>query len=264
MTLIRPTAVAGLFYPEDPQALKTMVGKLLAAVPPTKERNHPLALIAPHAGYVYSGAVAASGYRLLEGLHNQIRRVIIIGPAHRVAFLGMAIPTVDIFETPLGPMTVDQQLLARLDDLPQIRRDNAPHAPEHSLEVQLPFLLETLGDQVSIAPIVVGSTAPKAVAEVLRRIWTEPDTLLIISTDLTHFLDHDTATRIDAMTSEAIVRMEDHRIRPEHACGHIPLQGFLQVARERGMKGEILDLRNSGDTAGPRESVVGYGAYVFH
>ncbi|MGC9456998.1 MAG: AmmeMemoRadiSam system protein B [Halothiobacillaceae bacterium] len=267
MPQVRPTAVAGLFYPDDPQTLQQAVSDLLAtaeASPLPVDGTPPKALIAPHAGYPFSGPVAASAYRLLAPLRGRIRRVIVIGPSHRVAFAGLAVPTVDAFDSPLGRVPVDQELARQLAALPSVRMDDLPHAQEHSLEVQIPFLQEVLGGGFSLLPIVVGNAAPEDVAEVLRQAWTDPDTLLVVSTDLTHFLDYDSATRIDRVTSDAILRMDGGRIRPEHACGYLPLQGFLQLARERGMQGEILDLRNSGDTAGPRGSVVGYGAYAFH
>ncbi|MFP4155927.1 MAG: AmmeMemoRadiSam system protein B [Halothiobacillaceae bacterium] len=267
MSQVRPAAVAGMFYPADPQRLKRDVDRLLAESTTRLAPEHndpPKALIAPHAGYDFSGPVAASAYGLLAAFRDRIRRVIVIGPAHRVAFSGMAVPTVDAFESPLGRVRLDRALIERIAALPSVREDDRPHAQEHALEVQLPFLQEVLEPDFSLVPIVVGSTPPEAVADLLELIWTQPDTLLVVSTDLTHFLDYETATRIDRVTSEAILRMDPKRIRPEHACGQVPLQGFLQVARKRHLHGQLLDLRNSGDTAGPRDSVVGYGAYEFH
>ncbi len=222
----------------------------------------PKALIAPHAGYVYSGAVAASAYARLRAVRDRIRRVVLLGPAHRVPFRGLAASSAQVFETPLGAVELDQDALAALADLPQVRVLDEAHRREHSLEVQLPFLQMAL-TQFSLVPLVVGDASAEDVAEVLERLWGGPETLVVVSSDLSHYHDYETARVRDGKTTAAIEALRDDVIGYDDACGRNPVNGLLHAAKGHGLHAHTVDLRNSGDTAGPRDQVVGYGAYVF-
>ena len=260
MAVIRNPAVAGQFYPANAGELTAAVTTLLDEV---EERVNvaPKALIVPHAGYIYSGPVAASAYALLKSCRRRYSRVVLLGPCHRVAVNGMALSTAEAFRTPLGDVPVDTSA-ARDADLPGVHKFDASHQGEHSLEVHLPFLQTVLGD-FSIVPIVVGHASPKSVARVLDALWGGEETLIVISSDLSHYLDYDSATAMDAATSRSIEKFEtdiDHTA----ACGATPVQGLLIAARKRGLRIETLDLRNSGDISGDRDFVVGYGAWVLY
>jgi AmmeMemoRadiSam system protein B len=256
--------VAGLFYPADPQQLHHDIAEYLNAVAPEPEAGEvPKAIIAPHAGYIYSGPVAASAYARLRPARERIHRVILLGPSHRVPLLGLATSSADEFTTPLGTISLDREAINSLADLPQVRLLDEAHAMEHSLEVHLPFLQEVL-DDFQLVPLVVGDARPAEVAEVLERLWGGPETLIVISSDLSHYHDYDTARRLDSATSEAIVALQENAIHSENACGCVPVSGLLHLAREKGLHGEVVDLRNSGDTAGAKDRVVGYGAYTFN
>jgi len=262
VSTLRSPAVAGLFYPSDPGQLTTAVRGYLAAAGHTADGPAPKALIAPHAGYVYSGPVAGSAYARLAPALGRVRRVVLLGPAHRVFVRGLAAPSADAFETPLGPVRVDHEAIQALLDLPQVEIDDDVHAPEHSLEVQLPFLQLVLGD-FSLVPLAVGDATPEEVTEVLERLWGGPETLLVVSSDLSHYLDYEAARRLDAETSRAIEELREEALGRDSACGRIPIRGLLAAAKHHGLGVETVDLRSSGDTAGPRNEVVGYGAYVF-
>lgn len=261
MQTIRPPAVAGMFYPADAQELHRELQQLLGAA--AAGAQPPKALIVPHAGYVYSGPVAASAYAQLIPLRDRIRRVVLLGPAHRVAFRGLAASSASGFRTPLGDIPLDTAALVPLLELPQVRVLDEAHAQEHSLEVQLPFLQETLGE-FRLLPLVVGDATYAEVAEVLEQVWGGAETLILISSDLSHYHDYATAQRLDRATSNAIATLHPERIDYDHACGRTPVGGLLLAARKHGLHAEVLDLRNSGDTAGPRDRVVGYGAYALH
>jgi AmmeMemoRadiSam system protein B len=267
MPTIRQPAVADQFYPGDPAELGRMLDALLAEPPPSTSARPgttpPKALIVPHAGYIYSGPIAATAYATLAPVRDRIRRVVLLGPSHRVPFTGLAASSAEVFATPLGPVRIDRATVERALTLPQVHLLDAAHAQEHSLEVQLPFLQRVL-DDFSLVPLVVGEAAPESVAEVLDLLWGGPETLILVSSDLTHFLDYRTAQRIDAATSEAIETLRPEAIGYDQACGRAPLNGLLTLARRRGLQAETLDLRNSGDTAGSRDQVVGYGAYAIH
>ncbi len=261
MVKIRPPAVAGSFYPADPKALRAEVrGYLadaaLADLPP------PKALVAPHAGYIYSGPVAGSAYRQLEPVAARIGRVVLVGPAHRVPFRGIAYGEAERYRTPLGEVEIDTGALGAIADLPQVRRYEAPFAGEHCLEVQLPFLQSVLGS-FRLVPLLVGEASGAEVAEVLERLWGGEETLILISSDLSHYLDYATARQRDGRTTQNIEALRPEAIGYEDACGRVPLTGLLREARRHGLRAHTLDLRNSGDTAGPRHQVVGYGAYAF-
>lgn len=258
---IREPAVAGLFYPEDAQGLRREIEALLANVLPSADV--PKAIIVPHAGYIYSGPVAASVYARLKAAHGRIRRVVLLGPSHRVPFSGLAVPSADQFLTPLGSISIDRGAIDSLAGVPQVVTLDAAHEYEHSLEVQLPFLQMTLGE-FSLVPIVVGDVGDKKVAEVLDRLWGGEETLVVISSDLSHYQDYVTAQKMDRVTSDAIVSLHPEDLGYEDACGRIPVKGLLLQAKRLGLEGEIVDLRNSGDTCGDKRRVVGYGAYAFN
>jgi hypothetical protein len=260
MTSVRNPAVAGLFYPGDPRELHAMVAGFLGAVHSTGAV--PKAIIAPHAGYIYSGPIAASAYARIQPARGRITRVVLLGPAHRVGFHGLALSSADCFQTPLGRITVDQEAVKKISSLPQVHVMDTAHMQEHSLEVHLPFLQEVLGE-FSLVPLVVGDAEPGEVAEVLETLWGGPETLIVISSDLSHYHDYKTAQRLDRATSQAIEQLRLEDIQYDHACGRNPVSGLLQVARQRGLKAKTVDLRNSGDTAGSHDRVVGYGAYIF-
>ncbi len=262
-TAIRPPAVAGLFYPADPVQLRADVRTCLQAGNAPDDEAVPKAIIVPHAGYVYSGPVAASAYARLLPARDHIRRVVLLGPSHRVPFHGLATSNAKTFVTPSGQILLDQHAIASLDDLPQVQLLDAAHAEEHSLEVQLPFLQETI-DNFQLVPLVTGDANPAEVAEVLERLWGDAETLIVVSSDLSHYHDYATARRLDRDTSAAIEHLQAESVHSENACGCVPISGLLYLARERGLRARTVDLRNSGDTAGPRDKVVGYGAYVFH
>ncbi len=258
---VREPAVAGTFYPAAQNVLESLVRELLAAAP-RYGAPPPKALIAPHAGYAYSGPVAASVYATLESPSEPIRRVVLLGPAHRVPVRGLAAPSVDALRTPLGQVPVDRTALARLADLPQVVVDDAAHAQEHSLEVQLPFLQCVLGS-FSVVPLVVGHASDEEVAQVIERLWGGPETLVVVSSDLSHYLPYDRARRMDAATCRAIESLRPEALDSESTCGRVPVRGLLQAARRHGLLPRTLDLRSSGDTAGARDEVVGYGAWSF-
>lgn len=273
-TAVRPAAMAGRFYPAAAPALRAQLADLLAraapapapalapapASPPAESR--PKLIVVPHAGYVYSGAIAAAAYARLRPQASQIRRVVLLGPAHRVALQGLALPQARAFETPLGRVPIDEAGCAALAGLPQVRRDDRPHAQEHALEVQLPFLQTVLPQGFDLLPIVVGEAAPDAVAQVIDRLWGGDETLIVVSTDLSHFLAHAEATSRDRRTVARIQAFATD-IDPYDACGARVLNGALRSARQHGLRPELLDLCNSGDTAGERSRVVGYAALVF-
>jgi hypothetical protein len=254
--------VAGRFYPADARDLAEMVDDALvhAAVPTTTVT--PKALVVPHAGYVYSGPIAATGYRTLVAARDTIRRVVLLGPAHYVGVRGIAVSGADAFITPLGLVPVDGAARTAVLACPGVTIDDRPHAPEHSLEVHLPFLQRTLAD-FAVLPLVVGSTDARTVADVLDTVWGGPETLIVVSSDLSHYLDHETARRRDRATADAIVCGDVASLTGDAACGAAPLRGLLLAAAEHGLHGELLDLRTSGDTAGDRDRVVGYGAFAF-
>ena len=260
-TTTRPAAVAGLFYPGDARALRAQVGQMLAAVAPSDDAVDPKVLVVPHAGYVYSGPVAAQAYARLGRARGRISRVVLLGPTHRVAVRGLAAPTVAGFDTPLGRVALDRDAIAGLSDLPQVVASDAVHADEHALEVQLPFL-QTVLESFALVPLAVGRVDPEAVAQVLERLWGGDETLIVISTDLSHYLPYGQAQATDRDTVDRILRL-DAALDHQQACGATPLAGALLAARSHGLTPQLLDLRNSGDTAGDRARVVGYCAIAF-
>ncbi len=258
---VRQPAVSGTFYPGFGPALRAAVSRCLPeSSPPARV---PKALIVPHAGYVYSGPVAGSAYALLIPARASIRRVVLIGPSHRVAFSGIAASRASAFRTPLGDVPLDGRSVDVLLSLPVVRVVEQAHAQEHSLEVQLPFLQSVLSS-FSIIPLLTGIVSPNDVAQVLQAVWDGSDTVIIVSTDLTHYLPYSVASEYDARTASAVVNLDADSIGDDAACGHDALRGMLLAARRNGLQAQQLDLRNSGDTAGPRDAVVGYGAFALY
>ena len=259
--MTREPAVAGFFYPKNPATLRQEVSDFI-------QESHcsdlsPKALIAPHAGYRYSGPIAASAYTHLQNLKDTIKTVLLIGPSHQVPVDGLAASSAEFFETPLGTVPVDQKVNVRLmDTFNFVRYDDDAHRPEHCLEVQLPFL-QTLIEGFKIVPLLFGNSLPQQVSDVLETLWEDTATLIVISSDLSHYYDYQTARRIDANTTRAIEACDSKTINGEMACGHIAIRGCLQSVKKHHLQVHTVDLRNSGDTQGDKTRVVGYGAYLF-
>lgn len=259
-TSVRPPAVAGMFYPALADALSADVERFLRCAS-TPRIPVPKALIVPHAGYIYSGAIAASAYACLAASRASINRVVLLGPTHRVAIRGLALPDAAAFDTPLGSIALDAELVQAVERLPQVHQSAQVHALEHSLEVQLPFLQLAL-DKFTLLPLAVGTSNAEEVAEVLDRVWGGPETLILISSDLSHYHVYAEAQLLDQETARQIVALQplsDH----QQACGATPVNALLLCARRRNLQVQLLDLRNSGDTAGDRARVVGYGSFAF-
>ena len=255
----RQPAVSGTFYPADPSQLHQMLSKFLSAS--ESMRSVPKAIIAPHAGYIYSGSIAASAYSRLKKAHDRITRVVLIGPSHHVAFSGLALSQCTAFMTPLGSVIVDQEALETIASFPFVNYIEQAHVYEHSLEVQLPFL-QVMLDDFKIVPIVAGNASPQQLCQVIETLWGGDETLIIISSDLSHYHDYETACKIDKSTSELIEHMDYEKLESELACGKVPISGLLKFAKEKSLTIKTIALCNSGDTAGDKNRVVGYGAYV--
>lgn len=259
MSAVRPAAVAGMFYPANPRQLEHEVQKYLAAAQP--QAFHAKALIVPHAGYIYSGAIAASAYATLKTIAPRIHRVILLGPTHRVAVDGLVLPDTDAFDTPLGRIQLDTEAMNVVGKLPQVNVSGEAHEQEHSLEVQLPFLQSVLND-FTLLPLAVGMATAEEVAEVLDAVWGGDETLIVISSDLSHYLPYAAAQFVDNKTAQDILKLRQP-IHHEQACGGTPISGLIVAARKHHLAPHLLDLRNSGDTAGSRDRVVGYAALAF-
>jgi hypothetical protein len=259
MSAVRPPAVAGTFYPADPRQLAHEVQRFLAEARP--QALAPKALIAPHAGYIYSGPIAASAYATLQGIASRIRHVVLLGPTHRVAVRGLALPDAEAFDTPLGRVRLNLDAMRAIAHLPQVVINGAAHAQEHSLEVQLPFLQSVIPD-FDLLPLAVGMATADEVAEVLEAVWGGDDTLIVISSDLSHYLPYATAQSVDGQTADAILKLHQ-LISHDQACGGTPIGGLIVAARKHCLEPHLLDLRNSGDTSGSHDRVVGYAAFAF-
>jgi AmmeMemoRadiSam system protein B len=259
--------VAGRFYPAEPPALAALVDRLLAAALPepataaTSASAGLIALIAPHAGYQYSGSVAAAAYAHLASRRADVSRVVLLGPAHYVPLAGMAVPAADAFATPLGPVQVDADARERVVALADVRVDDEPHAPEHSLETQLPFLQRALGPTVHVLPVLVGDTSAASVAQLLSTV-TGVGAVAVVSSDLSHYLDVSAAHERDAGTVRAIVDRAERALRPDDACGYFPLRGLLRFADERDLAVRLLRLATSADAGSDPRRVVGYGSFL--
>lgn len=259
---VRAAAVAGHFYPRESRELGRAIQALIAgaagAIPGI---GPPKALLVPHAGYIYSGPVAASAYACLAHLRGAIRRVVVLGPTHHVPVSGLALPGVAAFDTPLGRIPVDEWAADLISPLPQVTTSQAAHAQEHSIEVQLPFLQQTLGD-FQLVPLAVGHAAPEAVAEVIEALWGGTETLVVVSSDLSHYLPYEVARSLDRETCARVADLEPLASH-EQACGATAVNGWLLAAHRHRLTAHLLDLRSSGDTAGDRGRVVGYAAFAF-
>ena len=261
--VVRPAAVAGMFYPGNAAQLGAEIAELLDGVEsPEPKFGFPKVLIVPHAGYIYSGAVAAHAYDELAAARGTVKRVVLLGPAHYVAGRGLALPTSEAFETPLGRIPVDAEAVRSLAELKQVVKSEPAHAQEHSLEVQLPFLQKMLGE-FTLVPLAVGAATNEEVAQVLERLWGGPETLIVISTDLSHYHPYDEAKRIDGATLARICGFATD-ISHEEACGATPLNGLLALAGKKKLAIRMLSACNSGDTAGGKARVVGYCSFALY
>lgn len=260
---IRPTAVAGSFYPKQASELNNMLEKFLSQYAANDSVNiaTPKAIIAPHAGYIYSGQTAASVYSNLEQVKDKIRRVVLLGPTHRVSVKGIALPSNTHFASPLGNVSIDTQSLKKISAHNFVNYIDEAHTQEHSLEVHIPFLQKVINNFV-LLPILVGNATPEQVATILKELWGNDETLIVISSDLSHFLNYETASKTDRNTTELIEKFDYEHIGSKQACGCMPMRGLLKLAQEKNMTIQTVDLRNSGDTAGTKDRVVGYGAYA--
>jgi AmmeMemoRadiSam system protein B len=257
--------VAGTFYPAEPEALKTQLDGFLREAAESftgRPAVAPKALIVPHAGYIYSGPIAASAYVRLLPWRGLIKRVILLGPCHRIPLEGLATSSADFFSTPLGNVPLDRKLVGRLLSLPQVVELDEAHQREHSLEVQLPFL-QTVLDGFSLVPLVFGQTCAKAIGEVWEHVWGDDTTLIVVSSDLSHYHNYLEACEMDRRAAQAIERCAPGDLRHDQACGQLAIQALLLAAKRHDLSPLLLDLRNSGDTAGSKDRVVGYGSFEF-
>lgn len=261
MSSIRRPVVAGSFYPAEPGELRQSVETFLEQAEDSPQ-SPPKAIIVPHAGYLYSGAIAATAYRLLLPRRDRIREVILLGPSHRVGFRGMALSSAEAFATPLGQVPIDHRRDTELLNLPGVSILDEAHQMEHSLEVHLPFLQVVL-EEFRLIPVVIGDATAEQVANLLEALWGDEETLIVISSDLSHYHGYEQARQRDRATSQAIEGLRFEELEYGDACGRNPISGLLYYSRQHGLHGQTIDLRNSGDTAGPRDRVVGYGAYRF-
>ncbi len=262
MSSIRPAAIAGMFYPGKPDVLARNVDALLAAATPAATMAVPKAIIAPHAGYIYSGPIAASIYALISPARARIKRVVLLGPTHRVAIHGIALPGVNAFATPLGNIAIDAGAVKQLMALPYVGVSAEAHRQEHSLEVHLPFLQKVI-NEFTLVPLAVGRATAQQVASVIDMLWGGEETLIVISSDMSHYLPYTEAQATDNATAEAILALRTD-LHHDQACGATPVIGLNLLAQQRGLKAQLIDLRNSGDTAGDKARVVGYGSFAYY
>ena len=260
---IHPAAVAGTFYPEEPDRLAEEVDRLLAAAGPSPTGEIPRALIVPHAAFDYSGAIAAAGFARLAPGRNVLRRAVVVGPAHRAFVHGLAIPEANFLATPLGLVPIDEEAVHRLEVFRQVQVASRAHVREHSIEVQLPFLQRLL-PEIQVVPLAVGDATPAEVAEVLGVLWDGPETVVIVSSDLSHYLPFDAAREVDRATADRILRLAPDPVDHDEACGATPVNALVLAARSRGLVPSLVALGNSGGSSFAREPVVGYGAFAFY
>jgi AmmeMemoRadiSam system protein B len=263
MRSVRRAAVAGAFYPSNAAHLSRDVDELLSAVQISDGSMSLKAAIVPHAGYVYSGPTAATAYARLRAARGQLRRIIIIGPSHFARISGLALPVFDAMQTPLGEVAVDVESVKRATRLPQVVESAQAHSREHSLEVQLPFLQRAL-ENFTVVPVTVGEADPEAVARVIEELWGGVETAILVSSDLSHYLPYELAMKKDRRTAARVLELRPVLVPSEDACGATPINGLLLAASKKKLRPALLDLRNSGDTAGPRSEVVGYGSFAFY
>jgi AmmeMemoRadiSam system protein B len=260
---IHPAAVAGAFYPGEAARLAEEVDRLLAAAPRSPTPAIPRALIVPHAAYDYSGAIAAAGFARLATGRDRLRRVVVVGPAHRAFVHGLALPEAEALSTPLGTVPIDHEAARRLEVFHQVQRSSRAHAREHSIEVQLPFLQRTLPG-IQVVPLAVGDATAAEVAEVVDFLWDGPDTAVVVSSDLSHYLPYDAAREVDRATADRILRLDENPVDHDEACGATPVNGLVLAARRRGLAAELVALGSSGNSSFADEPVVGYGAFAFY
>lgn len=252
--------VSGSFYPASPQILTKTVSEFIENAKEFVEI--PKAIIAPHAGYIYSGPVAGTAYRSLKKISDKIKNVILLSPSHRIAFEGVAFHSDDKFETPLGVLDVNMELIEKLKTNPLVKNLDIAFSGEHALEVHLPFI-QTVFDNIQIVPLIVGQSPPEELANMLEKIWSDQN-IIIVSSDLSHFLPYSQAYQVDQQTQMAIEKLDYSKISTDGMCGYYPVSGLLALARNKNLIVKTIDLRNSGDTAGDKDSVVGYGAFLFY
>lgn len=262
MAITRQPAVAGSFYPDDKETLLEMVNEYLDNVEIITP-SIPKAIIAPHAGYMYSGQIAARAYKLFAQSKDTIKRVILLGASHRMSFDGIALSSADAFVTPLGSVEIDYETTNILKDLPCSIIADEVHAKEHSLEVHLPFIQVCLSNDVKIVPALTGNVSPSEVADFIEAAWNSDDTVVAVSSDLSHYLPYDECKQVDAKTTEAIENLNINGLEHDSACGRLAICGLLKIAKDKGLEVKTIDVCNSGDTAGDKISVVGYGAWAF-
>lgn len=262
MPTVRRAAVAGSFYPSNSARLSDEVDRLISTAKPQRRLGTLKAAIVPHAGYIYSGAVAASAYALLRE-RDRLTRIVLLGPAHFVRLNGLALPEAELMQTPLGEVPLDSEAMKRLSRLPQVIQSAAAHGHEHSVEVQLPFLQRVLG-KFTLVPLLVGDADPESVAEVIDALWGGDETLVLVSSDLSHYLPYELAMKADRRTAGRVLELDPVLLPNEDACGATPMNGLLVTCAKQKLRPAVLDLRNSGDTAGPRSEVVGYGSFGFY
>jgi AmmeMemoRadiSam system protein B len=256
----RPAVQAGRFYPASPDALGRRVEEYLEAGV-AGATDDPVAVIAPHAGYKYSGPIAGSAFApwiKTGGTHP--RRVVLLGPSHFVDFNGLALAPHAAWSTPLGTVGVDAQAMESLRQFPFVRVYEPAHEREHCLEVELPFL-QAVFPSLTVVPLVIGRARDEEVAEVLDALWSDDSTRVVVSSDLSHYLAHEEARSMDRDTARAVEGRDADALTPTRACGYRAIRGLLSIARRRDLAIRTVDLRNSGDTAGSRDAVVGYGAF---
>jgi len=263
MNTRREAAVSGQFYPASANELVSTINHYLADAREYKLTKRPRAIIVPHAGYIYSGPVAATAFKQIAPYASQIKRVLLLGPTHHVSFDGIATTSADSYHTPLGDISLDQKAIHQLEKLPQVKTLDQAHQWEHSLEVQLPFLQQVLGN-FTLIPLVVGPISSDKMAAVINPFMEDDNTIIVVSSDLSHYYDYASAQKLDQTTALAIEQLDDRAISDERACGRYPLKGLLLAARKHHLHSKTLDLKNSGDTAGSRNQVVGYGAWVIY
>lgn len=262
MTIIRYPAVAGAFYPADSVELREMIDDFLRQAAPHARLPLPKAIIAPHAGYIYSGAVAASAYACLQQAAGKIKQVVVLAPAHRYPLAGIALTYSDFYATPFGKVATEQKFHDKLLTMPYVQVMEEAFKSEHAIEVHLPFLQILLRNFILI-PLLVGDASVAQVTAVLETLWGDEQTLIVISSDLSHYYSYEEAKNLDAKTAAAILALNPSALKSEMACGYMPIRGLLSIASSKGLQASKIDLRNSGDTAGPKNEVVGYGAFHF-
>lgn len=261
MTMIRPSAVAGLFYPARAAELEHLLSHQLDT-PLTHYADETQAIIVPHSGYFYSGPIAAQAYASLAHLSDEIDRIVLIGPSHNLNFKGVAISESDFFATPIGSVAVNKETVTKLSKISGVEVTESPHQDEHCLEVQLPFLQYSL-NHFKIVPILTGQADPAFIADIIGVATQDARSLIVVSSDLSHYLDYETARKKDQFTSQAIISLDNHELDESHACGSVAIRGFLEYARAKYWSGRMMALSNSGEIVGKKDSVVGYGAYLF-